>query len=105
MHAYPRLVSGISNADAAIAVNADAVAKRGARGALGVAVRRRFGMAVRCWDGSDQVAGLTAIAALDELEMFPPNAWEPLQRHRQPLVKGGGVPVGAYRSLLELQWA
>ena len=105
MHAYPRLVSGISNADAAIAVNADAVAKRGARGALGVSVRRRFGVAVKCWDGSDQVVGMTAIAALDQLEVFPANAWDPLQRHRQPQVKGGGVPVGNYRSLLELKWA
>jgi L-asparaginase II len=104
MHSYPRLVSGINNADSAIAISADAVAKRGARGALGVSVRHRFGMAVKCWDGSDQVAGMTAIAALDQLEVFPANAWEPLQRHRQPRVKGGGVPVGAYRSLLELRW-
>jgi hypothetical protein len=62
-------------------------------------------MAVKCWDGSDQVAGLAAIIALDQLEAFPANAWEALQRHRQPQVRGGGVPVGAYRSLLELQWA
>jgi L-asparaginase II len=105
MHAYPRLVSGINNADAAIAINADAVAKRGARGALGVSVRRRLGVAVKCWDGSDLVAGLTAITALDQLDVFPASAWEPLQRHRLPQVKGGGVPVGGYRSLLDLQWA
>jgi len=105
MHSYPRLVSGISNADSAIAVNADAVAKRGARGAMGISVRRRFGVAVKCWDGSDLVAGMSAIATLDELGVFPSGVWESLQRHRQPMVKGGGLPVGNYRSLLELRWA
>lgn len=104
MHSYPGLVSGISNPDAAIARNIDGVAKRGARGALGVSVRRRFGLAVKCWDGSDLVAGMASIATLDQLGVVPTSSWELLQRYRQPLVKGGGRPVGVYRSLLELRW-
>jgi L-asparaginase II len=105
MHSFPGLVSGFGNADAAIARHIDGAAKRGARGAMGVSVRRRFGIAVKCWDGSDLVGGMTAIATLDQMGVLPGFTWESLQRHRLPQVKGGGRPVGNYRSLLELQWA
>ncbi len=105
MHSFPGLVSGVGNADAAIGRHIDGAAKRGARGALGVAVRGRFGIAVKCWDGSDLVAGMASIATLDRLGVIPEPAWESLDRHRQPQVKGGGHRVGNFRSLLDLQWA
>ena len=43
MHAFPALVSGVGNVDAAIATHLDAVAKRGAAGALGIGLRGRLG--------------------------------------------------------------
>ena len=39
MHAFPALVSGVDNVDAAIATQLDAVAKRGAAGAIGIGLR------------------------------------------------------------------
>ena len=105
MHTYPGLVSGEANPDAAIARHCPAVAKRGAMGSLGVAVGGRFGVAVKCWDGSERVAGMAAIAALDALGVTPLEAAGALEPFRHPVVKGGGEPVGAYRSRLELTWS
>ena len=42
MHAFPALVSGVGNVDAAIATQLDAVAKRGAAGVLGIGLRGRW---------------------------------------------------------------
>ena len=43
MHAFPALVSGVGNVDAAIATHLDAVAKRGAAGVLGIGLRGTAG--------------------------------------------------------------
>ncbi len=105
MHSFPGLVSGISNVDAAIARHCEAVAKRGAMGTLGVAADHRLGVAVKCWDGSGPVAGMAAIATLDALGLVPGAGREGLEPFRRPVVKGGGEPVGAFESRLELQWS
>ena len=105
IHSYPGLVSGVANADAAISRHLDAAAKRGAMGTMGVAVRQRFGVAVKCWDGSDRVAGVAALAALDELGVVSEVATDRLERYRRPLVDGGGEPVGALESRLALKWS
>lgn len=104
MHAFPALVSGVGNVDAAIATHLDAVAKRGAAGALGIGMRGRLGVAVKVWDGSGLVAGVAGVAALDQLGALTPYARDQLERHWHPPVKGGGRPVGRFESRLELRW-
>jgi L-asparaginase II len=105
MHAYPALMSGMDNTDAAITRETDAVAKRGAAGLIAVAVRHGYGVAVKCWDGSDLVAGVAAVATMSELGALSPVAGERLEGHLHPAVMGGGKPVGAFRPRLELHWA
>lgn len=104
MHAFPALVSGVDNVDAAIATQLDAVAKRGAAGALGIGLRGRLGIAVKVWSGSGLIAGIAGLAALDQLGALTPYARERLQPHSHPVVKGGGQPVGRFEPRLELQW-
>jgi len=104
MHAFPALVSGAGNVDAAIATHLDAVAKRGAAGALGIGLRGRLGVAVKVWGGSNLVAGVAGLAALDQLGALTPYARERLEKHSHPFVKGGGQPVGRFEPRLELRW-
>lgn len=104
MHAFPALVSGFGNVDAAIATQLDAVAKRGAAGALGIGLRGRFGIAVKVWGGSGLGAGVAGLAALDQLGALTPYAREKLEGHSHPVVTGGGQPVGRFEPRLELRW-
>jgi L-asparaginase II len=104
MHSYPRLVSGTGRVDGAIAAATNAVAKGGAMGTLGVAVRGRLGIAVKCWDGSGTVAGLTAIESLRLLGYLPDHAASILSGFREPPVLGGGRVVGRYETRLRLSW-
>jgi L-asparaginase II len=102
MHAYPALVSGYGNVDAAIATALDAVAKRGAAGCLGVALRNGYGLAIKCWDGNGEAVGVGAVAALDQLGLLPTTARAVLAEIAEPETRGGGRPVGRFRSLVEL---
>lgn len=104
MHAFPALVSGVDNVDAAIATQLDAVAKRGAAGAIGIGLRRRLGIAVKVWGGSGLIAGVAGLAALDQVGALTPCARERLQQHSHPVVKGGGQAVGRFEPRLELRW-
>ena len=104
MHSFPALVSGVGNVDAAIATHLDAVGKRGAAGVLGIGLRGRLGLAVKVWDGSSLVAGVAALAALDQLGALTPYASELLVKHSYPRVEGGGRPVGRFEPRLELRW-
>ncbi len=104
MHSFPALVSGVGNADAAIATHLDAVAKRGAAGVLGIGLRGRWGVAVKVWDGSGLVAGVAGVAALDQLGALTPHVRGLLAKHTHPLVEGGGKPVGRFEPRLELRW-
>ena len=104
MHAFPALVSGFGNVDAAIATQLDAVAKRGAAGALGIGLRGSIGIAVKVWGGSGLVAGVAGLAALDQVGALTPYARDQLHRHSHPVVKGGGQPVGRFEPRLELRW-
>jgi L-asparaginase II len=96
------LVSGVDWADAAITRTLDVVAKRGAEGLLGVAVRNRMGLAVKAWDGAARGAGVGMVAALDQLGLLTPAARRQLETVGRPVVLGGGVPVGHVESMLEL---
>ena len=104
MHSYPALVSGYGNTDAAIATALDAAAKRGAAGCLGIALRNGYGVAVKCWDGNSEAVGVGAVAALEQLGVLSDAARASLSAIASPETRGGGAPVGRFRSLVELAW-
>jgi len=104
MHAYPALVSGTGNGDALIAASTNGVAKRGAAGCIGVTIRGQWGLGVKCWDGSDQVAGMTAAHTLDNLGAIPAGSRSSLESILSPAVTGGGEVVGSLEPMLELKW-
>ncbi len=104
MHAYPALVSGYGNVDAAIATHLNAAAKRGAAGCLGVAIRGGYGIAVKAWDGELAAAGVALVATLDQLGMLTDAARSGLRPIAEPAVYGGGEPVGRFQSRLELSF-
>jgi L-asparaginase II len=105
MHRYPALVSGIGNGDAAIAINLNAAAKRGAAGCIGVAVGGRLGVAVKSWDGIQEVADSAAIATLAALGEVPAVAEQRLDALARPRVFGGGEVVGQLEPRVALRWA
>lgn len=105
MHRYPQLVSGSGKGDAAIATAINAGAKRGAAGCLGVAVDGRLGLAVKAWDGLDDVADVAAIAALDHLGALPLHGALQLESSARPEIHGGNKPVGLVESRVELRWS
>ena len=104
MHAYPRLASGPGRSDATIATAVNAAAKGGARGTMGIAIRGRLGIAVKCWDGSDVVAGIAAVESLLQLGELSPHAERVLERFAHPVIHGGGSVAGSFESRLELRW-
>jgi L-asparaginase II len=105
MHRYPALVSGVGNGDAAISINLNAAAKRGAAGCIGVAIEGRLGVAVKSWDGINEVADSAAIATLAELGEVPHVAASRLGALARPRVLGGGRVVGELEPRVSLQWA
>lgn len=82
----------------------DVAAKGGAAGCLGVAIRDRYGVAAKSWDGSYQVAAVAAVAALDEMGVLGGPPGSVLKRMVPPDVVGGGRPVGKLESRLELNF-
>ena len=102
MHRYPSLVSSNGEGDASIAVAANAAAKGGAQGCLGVAVGGRHGVAVKSWDGSMEAAVVGAIAALGQVGDLWPEAMRRLETLARPPVTGGGRVVGAVEPRLDL---
>ncbi len=105
MHRYPALVSGAGNGDAVLATATNSAAKRGAEGCLGVAVERHLGVAVKSWDGLQAVAEVAMVATLDSVGLVSGHVAEQLVGVGRPAVHGGGRPVGALESRVELQWA
>ncbi len=94
MHRYPALIGGNGEGDTEMAIASDAVAKGGAAGCVGVAVRGRLGVGVKSWDGLGSVANLAAITALDQLGVLSPTGRSALATLGSPVVLGGGQPVG-----------
>lgn len=105
MHRYPALVSGAGNGDAALATSLNLVAKRGAAGCLGVAVDARLGIAVKSWDGLEEVATAAMIATLAAVGELPGRAARVLAPLARPKVLGGGRSVGELEPRVELRWA
>lgn len=105
MHRYSSLVSGYGHGEASIARSINASAKRGAAGCLGVAIAGRLGVAVKAWDGLNEVANVAAVATLHELGELPLHAAHSLAPVARPAVLGGGRPVGVVESRVDLRWS
>jgi L-asparaginase II len=105
MHRYPALVSGAGNGDASLAIALNAVAKRGAAGCLGVGIAGRVGIAVKSWDGTQEVATCAMIATLAAVGELPAHASGLLAPLARPQVLGGGRWVGELEPRVELRWA
>lgn len=105
MHRYPALVSGSGNGDSEIATALNAAAKRGAAGCLGVALEGRLGIAVKAWDGIQEVADSAMVATLAALGELPRHAAQRLDPLARPAVLGGERSVGELEPRVELRWA
>ncbi len=100
MGAMPALTSDRDRPEEVIASWLPAVAKVGAVGCAGVAVSHRFGLAGRCWDGTNAPLYVGLIAALDRLGALEPVMVEALAEHGHPPILGGGRPVGSLEPAL-----
>lgn len=103
MHRYPAITSGWDNCDSRLAVVSNVAAKRGAEGCLGLAIHGGPGVAVKSWDGSEEVASVAMAAALAEIAVGSSHVSDQLSVFTHAPVHGGGRPVGALESRLELQ--
>ncbi|HEY6635646.1 MAG TPA: asparaginase [Acidimicrobiia bacterium] len=103
MHRYPALIGGNGEGDTEMAIASDVVAKGGAAGCVGVAVRGRLGVAVKSWDGLGTVANIGAIAALEQLGVLSPTGRAALAPLASPVVLGGGRPVGLVHPVFTLE--
>ncbi len=102
MHRYPALIAENGAPSAAIATALDSVAKGSAAGCLGVAIRNGYGVGVKSWDGSGEVAAVAAVAALEEVGALSGHPVKVLQGVARPDVLGGGRPVGTLEPRLEV---
>lgn len=103
MHRYPALVGVNGSTDSEIAIAANAAAKGGAAGCIGVALSGRLGIAVKSWDGSGLVAGLAAAAIVEEVGGLSTTARERLAPVLSPMVLGGGRVQGRIENHLEME--
>ena len=96
MMAMPALTSDGDRPEAALMQWLPAAVKGGAVACVGVALLDRFGLAAKCWDGSNVPLYVGVIEALDRLGVLEPVAREALAGHARPPLLGGGEPVGSY---------
>jgi L-asparaginase II len=94
MMALPALTSDGDRPEAALMQWLPAAVKGGAVACAGVAVTGRFGLAAKCWDGSNQALYVGVIEALDRLGALEPVARQALSSHARPEILGGGATVG-----------
>lgn len=102
MHRYPALVSENGAGDTSIATAMDAVAKGGAQGCLGVALRSGLGVATKAWDGDHDVAVIAAVAALRQVGVLAGHPTDRLETWARRPVFGGGFVVGALEPVVAL---
>jgi L-asparaginase II len=100
MHRYPYLTAGTGREESAIAVAANAAVKGGAKGCLGVAVLGQYGLAAKSDDGLNSPAAIAVIEAMAGLGLVTSAMDAALAEQRQPVVLGGGRPVGRYEPAL-----
>lgn len=94
MHRYPALISENGGGDSSIATAIDAVAKGGAQGCIGVALRPGIGVAAKSWDGIYDAAVVGAVAALTDAGLLAGFPVERLAGQALVPVLGGGRVVG-----------
>lgn len=104
MHRYSALVSGNGEGDTAIAMATNSAAKGGALGCIGVGLKSGLGVAVKSWDGDNQIADIAAVAALDALGALSDTARDALEDVARPQQMGGGRPQGVAESRLDLRF-
>src|SRR5690606_8134124 len=102
MSRYPRLVSGEGRADGRIGRWTGGVAKAGAAGCMGVAYAG-YGIGVKAWTGSGQVAAMGVTLALDRLGVVTRAIAAGLDEVISPRVLGGGEEVGRFRTVALLE--
>jgi len=95
MMAMPALTSDEGRPEATIMQWLPAAVKGGAVACAGVALVGRFGLAAKCWDGTNEPLYVAVIEVLDRLGVLEPVAREALADLARPPVLGGGAPVGA----------
>ena len=98
MHRYPSLIGANGEGDSEMAIAANAVAKGGAAGCVGVAVENRLGLAAKCWDGDGAVAHQAAATTLEMLGVLSSTARAALEPVLEPPVMGGGRGVGTFET-------
>jgi L-asparaginase II len=94
MMALPALTSDTDQPEAALMQWLPAAVKGGAVACAGVALTGRFGLAGKCWDGSNPALYVGIIEALDRLGVLEPVARQGLEAHARPPLFGGGEIAG-----------
>lgn len=101
MTTYPGLVSSNRRSDGRIGAWWRGPVKRGAQGVI-AAGRDGVGIAVKSREGSSLVAGIGLIAVMATLGLLADAAISALSEDAEPVVLGGGRPVGRVTPALEV---
>jgi L-asparaginase II len=94
MARFAPLTSDGDRPEAQIARWCHAAVKGGAEGCLGVAWLGGLGIAAKCWTGQGAPAAAAAVAVLRLLGILPEHPAAMLAAVANPVVRGGGRPVG-----------
>lgn len=100
MHRHPGLVGENPRIDQLAATMAEAAAKVGAEGLVGVAVRSRFGIAVKSWDGSTRGIEAGLVGTMEQLGLL--NGLSRRLLRDRLAVFGGGSVQGHVEPTVEL---
>lgn len=100
MHRYPALVGDNPRIDQLAATMCEAAAKVGAEGLIGIAVRSRFGIAVKSWDGSYRGIEAGVIGTMEQLGLL--NGLSRRLLRDRLAVLGGGTVQGHIEPTVEL---
>jgi L-asparaginase II len=100
MMAMPALTSDGDRPENALMQWLPAAVKGGAVACVGLALIGRFGLAAKCWDGSNQALYVGVIEALERLGVLEPVARQALGNHARPPLLGGGTSVGSFEPAL-----
>lgn len=100
MHRYPGLVGENPRIDQLAATIAEAAAKVGAEGLIGLALRSRFGIAVKSWDGSTRGIEAGVVGTMEQLGLL--NGLSRRLLRDRLAVFGGGSVQGHVEPTVEL---
>ena len=81
----------------------DVAAKGGAEGCIGLAVRGRFGVALKCFDGSSRALGPAMLDTMEQLDVAPSLMKAGYRQTFEEPVTGGGRVVGQVESRVSLR--